>query len=213
MSARIFVLGGRDAGRSFVVAERGVLGRAPQCDVRLADRSISRIHAKLERIGGRWFLEDQGSRNGIRRGEKRVRRVEVSDHDEFLLGELPLRIRLDDAASAVPDALPADLDLESEPPAVPGPAGEVELEGLEPGGPEEDEIVLEGVDDAPEDDGRAAYEARRRAVLAPRGRHGLLRGDLAQQPAWVRGVVTLFVLGVFAGLVYLAYRGVVQLRG
>jgi len=205
MSARIFVLGGRDVGRSFSVEERGVLGRAAECDVRLADRSISRIHAKLERIGERWFLEDQNSRNGIRRDGKRVRRVEVGDHDEFLLGELPIRIRLDTGVPAVPAALPKELEIEDE--FVPETVDEeVELE---------QEIELEGEEEpaaAAAQDPRASYERRRSALLQERGKRGLLRGDLAQQPLWVRGLVTLFVLAFFVALTYVAFKAVSDLR-
>jgi pSer/pThr/pTyr-binding forkhead associated (FHA) protein len=42
------------------------IGRAPSCDVVLADDPlVSRVHARLERTGGRWTVVDDGlSRNG-----------------------------------------------------------------------------------------------------------------------------------------------------
>ncbi len=49
------------------VNEAGVLmiGRQADCDVRLlADESVSRRHARLMWRGGRWFIEDMGSRHG-----------------------------------------------------------------------------------------------------------------------------------------------------
>jgi hypothetical protein len=58
------------ADRSLVV-----VGRAPASDVPIEwDDRVSRTHAKLERIGGEWSIEDDGlSRNGTYVNEERVR--------------------------------------------------------------------------------------------------------------------------------------------
>jgi hypothetical protein len=59
-------------GPDFTVA---VLGRAEASDVALDwDDRVSRTHAKLERIGSEWSIEDDGlSRNGTYVNEERVR--------------------------------------------------------------------------------------------------------------------------------------------
>jgi sigma-B regulation protein RsbU (phosphoserine phosphatase) len=41
-----------------------VIGRSTRCDLALADRFLSRRHARLLRIGNVWHVEDLGSRNG-----------------------------------------------------------------------------------------------------------------------------------------------------
>lgn len=193
MSVQVFVLGGRDVGRSYTVEDTASLGRSPECEIALRDRSISRVHARLVREGASWFLEDQQSRNGVRHNGKRVRRVEVRDRDEFLLGELPIRICLDapetdglpglefvDDAPAVvvvtrvPDVVPGGsgaLD-------VPGPeqdddAGEVEIEGLELD--LDDALELQGVagedllDEIDIEEPRSAEEQKRRRYELRRG--------------------------------------------
>lgn len=51
-----------------VVLEEGsdyVVGREPECDVRVEDERISRRHAALRFAAGRWTLADLGSKNGI----------------------------------------------------------------------------------------------------------------------------------------------------
>ena len=40
------------------------IGRAPDNDLQLTPKSVSRRHARLTRRQGRWYLEDRGSRNG-----------------------------------------------------------------------------------------------------------------------------------------------------
>lgn len=52
-----------------------VVGRAASCDVPIEwDDRVSRTHAKLERVGREWSIEDDGlSRNGTYVNEERVR--------------------------------------------------------------------------------------------------------------------------------------------
>jgi pSer/pThr/pTyr-binding forkhead associated (FHA) protein len=44
--------------------EELVIGRSTHCGVSLADRFLSRQHARLFREGDDWLIEDLGSRNG-----------------------------------------------------------------------------------------------------------------------------------------------------
>jgi serine phosphatase RsbU (regulator of sigma subunit)/pSer/pThr/pTyr-binding forkhead associated (FHA) protein len=41
-----------------------IIGRSARADVTIADRFLSRSHARLSRDGDEWFVEDLGSRNG-----------------------------------------------------------------------------------------------------------------------------------------------------
>ena len=41
-----------------------LIGRSPECDVLLPDRQVSRRHARVYRVGDRFFIEDLGSKNG-----------------------------------------------------------------------------------------------------------------------------------------------------
>ena len=53
---------------------RFTIGREPQCDMTLADETVSRWHASLERAAadGGWLLADLGSTNGTRLNGWRV---------------------------------------------------------------------------------------------------------------------------------------------
>ena len=43
-----------------------IVGRSPQCDVRIDDPSVSQIHAKVFRVGSDTYIEDLRSTNGTR---------------------------------------------------------------------------------------------------------------------------------------------------
>ena len=205
--ARIYVLAGPDVARSFALGERSTLGRSDECDVVLRDRSISRKHAQISRVGDGWVVEDLGSTNGISKDENRAQRIELADGDEFKLGDLPLRVRWSQPAAA------QEIEFVDAPlarPGAPAPRShaepEVELE------PEVEEIEIEGPDSpvaAPR--ARAGAPAPARFERAAR-RTGFLSADLEQQPFWMRCLLALLVLALGAGLAYGAYRAVLLVR-
>ena len=65
MSALVLHVRPRDGEpfRQELQGEAVVLGRSSKADVVLADRFLSRQHARLFLREGSWFLEDLGSRN------------------------------------------------------------------------------------------------------------------------------------------------------
>ena len=209
---RLFVLSGRDVGRSFEVSEGAVLGRAPDCELQLHDRSVSRRHARLERDGEGWVLVDLASRNGLRVDGERVVRAVLSDHGEVLVGELPLRFRAEE--DAPPEAPVASASPVVEPPraAPPRPARRARIALDEP----EDELVLEEEIDleapTPEPAASTAPASRLRTRPALDARPGLLGGDLSQRPLWIQLLVYLLVLAFAAGMFYGAFELVAYLR-
>lgn len=80
--------------------EAVVLGRSSKADVVLADRFLSRQHARLVRRDGAWFLEDLGSRNTTFLNERPVLHPEpIRPGDVIRLADS--RILVEDAATGV----------------------------------------------------------------------------------------------------------------
>ncbi|MGH2761458.1 MAG: FhaA domain-containing protein, partial [Thermoleophilaceae bacterium] len=70
-----------------------VLGRSRECDCVLAEPSVSRRHAELRRVGGRWLLRDLGSRNGTRvNGVRVLEETEVGPGDRVSFGDAGYRL-------------------------------------------------------------------------------------------------------------------------
>ncbi len=64
-----------------------ILGRSPDCHVTIEDPLVSRQHAKVVLRGDEAFLEDMGSRNGLRVNNRPVKgSVHLTDGDRIRIG-------------------------------------------------------------------------------------------------------------------------------
>lgn len=129
MSARLVPLGGR--GRPPVDLTRPVLliGRHPDCDIRLDLPSISRRHCCLAIAYGRISMRDLGSKHGVRVNGHVVEEARLRHGDEVALGALIYRVEEEAPERVTPAPPPAAAP-------APPPAGDddlVPLSGLFPG--------------------------------------------------------------------------------
>ncbi len=75
------------------------LGSSSECDLVLADRTVSRVHARLRVEAMVFHLEDLGSRNGTRVGGCPASAVYLRDGDEVSFGASTFRLELRRGAS------------------------------------------------------------------------------------------------------------------
>jgi transcriptional regulator with GAF, ATPase, and Fis domain len=61
------------------------IGRAPEADLRLPDPSVSRLHARIFRVGAQYFLSD-ASRNGTFIGNERITQLPLDSGQTFRIG-------------------------------------------------------------------------------------------------------------------------------
>lgn len=94
---------GRILGRTFPLTGATIVGRAPECQLRLEDASLSRKHAKLIPTNEGVVIEDLGSTNGSFHNGKRVQHAVAQAGDE--IGFDTLRFRLFELGQDV--AMPA----------------------------------------------------------------------------------------------------------
>jgi DNA-binding NtrC family response regulator len=66
------------------------IGRSREADLQLPDPSVSRLHARVYRVGQRYFLSDLGSRNGTHADGRPVTQLPLDDGQSFQIG--PYRI-------------------------------------------------------------------------------------------------------------------------
>jgi hypothetical protein len=75
-----------------LTAGRLLLGRSSACQLVFADDTVSRRHAELRLVEGRWMLRDLGSSNGTWVNGRRVLEAEVAAGDEVHLGACRFRV-------------------------------------------------------------------------------------------------------------------------
>ena len=66
------------------------IGRGHEADLQLPDPSVSRLHAKVFRVGLQYFLADLRSRNGTLADGERITQLALEDGRMFQVG--PFRI-------------------------------------------------------------------------------------------------------------------------
>ncbi|HEY8472265.1 MAG TPA: FHA domain-containing protein [Natronosporangium sp.] len=63
-----------------------LVGRDPACQIVVNDRSVSRRHAEIARIGDEWIIRDLASRNGIHVAGERTEEVRVTNGAQVRIG-------------------------------------------------------------------------------------------------------------------------------
>jgi DNA-binding winged helix-turn-helix (wHTH) protein len=72
-----------------------LVGRGPQCGVRITSSEVSRVHARIHLDAGGATIEDLGSKNGTWvNGDRREGSVTLADRDELAFGTLRAVFRL-----------------------------------------------------------------------------------------------------------------------
>jgi adenylate cyclase len=88
--ARLVLLNADGTKSDFVLGEQTSIGRHPGNTIQILDKVISKEHAILSRVGGKFILRDLDSRNGTFVNQRRVKEVLLKDRDEVTLG--PMRL-------------------------------------------------------------------------------------------------------------------------
>lgn len=83
---QLLVLVGDEPGRAVAVGDGVSIGRGGECDLVLAESSVSRRHARVLRRGGGIWVEDLGSRNGTFVNGVAVKSHELAIGDRVQLG-------------------------------------------------------------------------------------------------------------------------------
>jgi len=124
-AATLTCLTGLDVGRTFPLAEaRTDLGRGTQADIRLRDRAVSRLHARILWEGNAFTLRDMESPNGIYVNGNRVEEpAPLADGDVIELGQTLLRFQA--AVEEPPAQEPPQVEVEPPEPEAEAPSAEM----------------------------------------------------------------------------------------
>jgi FHA domain/Domain of unknown function (DUF4864) len=103
-----------------VTKDSVLVGRDPTCDLVVADGSVSRRHARLERRGEAWAVVDQGSANGTFLDSQRISDSPLHNGQELRFGAVPYRVEItgaedDTGATIITSGLPEATVIQSSP--------------------------------------------------------------------------------------------------
>jgi PAS domain S-box-containing protein len=82
-------------------SEPVIVGRHPDCDIRVLDDTVSRRHARITQRGDGFFVEDLGSRNGtFLNGHKVTAPARLSHRDTVSISDTSVEYREDEVAES-----------------------------------------------------------------------------------------------------------------
>ena len=99
MRTRRLIVVTPEGERELLFIGRLTVGRAPECDISVADTKISRRHAEFDASGHTPRVSDLGSRNGILVNGRKVGAADLAPGDVVTVGDA--RIRFEERATEV----------------------------------------------------------------------------------------------------------------
>jgi serine phosphatase RsbU (regulator of sigma subunit) len=91
MPARLRETSGANPGAVYEIRDVCVLGRALECQVHIRDLTVSRRHARILQVDGKYVLEDLGSGNGTFLNDEAVSRRYLNDRDVIRVSNATFR--------------------------------------------------------------------------------------------------------------------------
>lgn len=76
------------------------IGRKSDCDISIKDPAVSGNHAKVQRVGDKWLIQDLGSTNGIYIGNRRVKQQALETNELVHIGAHQLKFIIDEDTTA-----------------------------------------------------------------------------------------------------------------
>ena len=81
--------------RTFKLATSMLVGRAPECEIRVTDTYASQQHARLFGRQGGWYVEDLGSTNGTQVNGQTMQQRSLATGDRITIGTTVIEFRED----------------------------------------------------------------------------------------------------------------------
>lgn len=82
-----------------VAGEFAVIGRKSDCDISIKDPAVSGSHARLQKIGDSYVIQDLGSTNGIYMKGRRIKQQVLKNEDVVTIGEHKLKFLIGDGTA------------------------------------------------------------------------------------------------------------------
>ena len=85
-------LSGAQLGKCHSLKKSNIIGRSPDCEIKLIDDNVSRKHARLDVIGGALKITDMGSANGCQINGTKITSAYARPGDVLKIGLIEFRI-------------------------------------------------------------------------------------------------------------------------
>lgn len=95
----ILIKGDKPIDQVTFTGDAAIIGRKSDCDVSIKDPAVSGNHARLQKIGDSYIIQDLGSTNGIHYKGRRVKQQILKNEDVITIGEHKLKFLIGDGTA------------------------------------------------------------------------------------------------------------------
>lgn len=82
-----------------VTGETATIGRKSDCDICIKDPAVSGNHARLQKMGDDYLIQDLNSTNGLHYKGRRIRQQMLKNEDVIVIGEHRLKFLIGDGSA------------------------------------------------------------------------------------------------------------------
>ncbi|MFT7684894.1 MAG: pSer/pThr/pTyr-binding forkhead associated (FHA) protein [Candidatus Azotimanducaceae bacterium] len=141
MLVKIIVIKDKPIGQHVVTKDVTTIGRKSECDISIKDPAVSGNHARIQKVGEHYLVQDMGSTNGVYISGRPIKQQVLKHEDLLIIGEHQLKILLFDEIAPTSD-LKSDAPVKVELP--PKPSTNLKTEPEKAGPVKREETVLRG---------------------------------------------------------------------
>ena len=96
MLVKIIVIKDKPIDQHVVTKDVTTIGRKSECDISIKDPAVSGNHARIQKVGDHYLVQDMGSTNGVYVAGRQIKQQVLKHEDLLVIGEHQLKILLSD---------------------------------------------------------------------------------------------------------------------
>lgn len=101
MLVKVIVIKDKPIDQYIVTKDVTTIGRKSDCDISIKDPAVSGNHARIQKVGDKYVIQDMGSTNGVHILGRLIKQQVLKNEDLLAIGEHQLKILIsDDVAPA-----------------------------------------------------------------------------------------------------------------
>jgi len=121
MPVKVIVSKGKPIDQFILTKDVSSIGRKSDCDISIKDPSVSGHHARVQKVGNNYLIQDLDSTNGVHVRGRRIKQHVLKNEDVVNIGEHSLKFMITGSPESKSEVKKVATDTATTPVATPAP--------------------------------------------------------------------------------------------